>query len=164
MDGKTMMLALCLLLVPLLGRAQEIREQAIDILPADNDSTLFSDPDIQQNVEQWLLEMPTTIARNPESLLDPVEPDFLSKAGLKDEPNYPTIDWKGLMCESKIAKTNFQLGKMGQWWQAQKQVQAGGAMTVGVSVSVSLGTILKKIFGNKKQKRREKLQQILDEY
>jgi hypothetical protein len=37
-------------------------------------------------------------------------------------------------------------------------------MTIGVTVGIPLGKILKKLFPSKKRKRREELQKILEEY
>ena len=117
-----MMLTMCSLLVPRAGMAQEVNhERKVDILPADNDSTYFSDPAIRENMEKWLHEMPTVVAPNASNILEPIEPDFLAKVALKDKPNFPKIDMAGIMSESEEAKTNFQLGKMGQWWQNQKE-------------------------------------------
>ena len=165
MGKEAMMLLLGTLLVPLAGKAQEVnREKKVDILPADDDSTHFSDPTIREDFEQWLNQMPTTIAKNPDDILQPVEPDFLSIVAPKDKPNLPQIDYEGLMKESETAKTNFQLAKQGEFLQRQKQEQAGGAMTIGVTVGIPLGKILKKLFPSKKRKRREELQKILDEY
>jgi hypothetical protein len=165
MSRKRMMLTMCSLLVSLAGMAQEVNhERRVDILPADDDSTHFSDPAIRDNMEKWLNEMPTVVARHPNNILEPIEPDFLSKVALKDEPNFPKIDWEGMMSDSKCAETNFQLGKMGQWWQNQKENQAGGAMMIGVTVKIPISVLMRKIFPDKKRKRRERLQKILDEY
>lgn len=165
MGEKWMMLMLCSLLVPLAGMAQEVNhERRVDILPADNDSTYFSDPAIRENMEKWLHEMPTVVAPNASNILEPIEPDFLAKVALKDKPNFPKIDMAGIMSESEEAKTNFQLGKMGQWWQNQKENQAGGAMMLGVTIKIPISVLMRKIFPDKKKKRRERLQKILDEY
>lgn len=165
MGKEAMMLLLCTLLVPLAGMAQEVnREKKVDILPADDDSTHFSDPAIREDFEKWLNQMPTTIAQPPNDILQPVEPDFLSIVAPKDKPNHPQIDYEGLMKESETAKTNFQLAQQGKFLQRQKQEQAGGAMTIGVSISIPLSKILEKIFPSKKKKRRKELQKILDEY
>lgn len=115
-------------------------------------------------MEKWLNEMPAVVAPNTSNILEPIEPDFLSKVALKDEPNFPKIDWEGMMSDSKCAETNFQLGKMGQWWQNQKESQAGGAMMIGVTVKIPISVLMRKIFPDKKRKRRERLQKILDEY
>lgn len=159
------MLTMCSLLVSLAGMAQEVNhERRVDILPADDDSTHFSDPAIRDNMEKWLNEMPAVVAPNTSNILEPIEPDFLSKVALKDEPNFPKIDWEGMMSDSKCAETNFQLGKMGQWWQNQKESQAGGAMMIGVTVKIPISVLMRKLFPDKKRKRRERLQKILDEY
>ena len=166
MDRKMLMVVLCSLLMPLAGAAQVVNdERRIDIAPADRDSTDFSDPEIRENMEKWLNEMPTTVARHPNNILEPVEPEFLSKVGLKDEPTFPKIDWEGMMRESESARINGELGIQGGWWRRQQQEQAGGAMTIGVTIPIPIGLLLKKILGpSKKQKRRERLQKILDEY
>ena len=67
-----MMLTMCSLLVPLAGMAQEVNhERRVDILPADNDSTYFSDPAIRENMEKWLNEMPTVVRPTPATFWNP---------------------------------------------------------------------------------------------
>ena len=129
----------------------------------------------QEKKEHWLSEhfklskMPNTIAPNQNDILAPVEPDFLAKAALKDKPNFVKTDWKGIMTMPKCAEQNAQLERWGKWLTRQRQEQVGGAMTIGISVSLGLQEIVNFLCGklkkkSKRQKRKEKLQKILEEY
>jgi hypothetical protein len=120
-------------------------------------------------MEEWLSKMPNTIAPNQNDILAPVEPDFLAKAALKDRPNFVEPDWKGIMTTPHCTEQNMQLERWGKWISRQPQEQAGGAMTVGISVSVGIQEIVNFLCGklkikSKRQKRKEKLQKILEEY
>ena len=170
MIGRLSMLILILLFISSLARGQDNRHEhgvPQQILPADSGD--YSDPSIQRDMEEWLSKMPNTIAPNQNDILAPVEPDFLAKAALKDKPNFVEPDWKGIMTTPHCTEQNMQLERWGKWISRQPQEQAGGAMTAGISVSVGLQEIVNFLCGklkikSKRQKRKEKLQKILEEY
>ena len=164
------LLFLLIMFLPDIARGQDINHEhgvPQQILPAD--SSDFSDPSIQRDMEEWLSKMPTTVAPNQNDILAPIEPECLTKAALKDSPNFVEPDWKGIMTMPKCAEQNAQLERWGKWLTRQRQEQVGGAMTIGVGVSVGIqdviSYVLKKLkIKSKRQKRREKLQKILEEY
>ena len=60
-----------------------------------------------------------------------------------------------------------QLAYQSHWLDEQRKSQTGGAMTIGVNPLHLLGYLLHKLFPDrksKKQREREKLQRILDNY
>ena len=73
------------------------------------------------------------------------------------------------MMSPHCAETNHQLEHWGKWLHGQSQVQAGGAMTIGIDLGTIIQPALKKLLKklnikSKRQKRREKLEKILEEY
>ena len=162
--------ALLFLLLPMTAVAQDIRrEQEVTVHTELPDTSNYSDPSIRQDMEEWLSKMPTVIAPNESHILDPIEPDFLGKMALKDKPNFLEPDWEGIMITSKTAETNHQLEHWGKWLAGQSQVQAGGAMTIGIDLGTIIQPALKKLLKklnikSKRQRQREKLEKILEEY
>lgn len=167
---------LCLTFWTVGAMAQETRDGKRDIdvkeTPLPTDSLGFSDPSIRENFEEWLSHMPSTVAPNPNDILAPVEPDFLSKVALKDEPNFPEINWKDILSSSNC---NEDLQYWSKWLERQRKEQAGGAMTIGADVFSLVGYIVSKffprkalkhqtVFKTKTQKRRERLEKILEDY
>ena len=64
-------------------------------------------------------------------------------------------------------RTEMQLAYHSHWLEEQHKMQEGGAMTIGINPLHVLGYVLQKLFPNrksKKQREREKLQRILDNY
>lgn len=163
-----MILALCIL--PATAGAQDIRRNGeVTVHTELPDTSNYSDPSIRQNMEEWLSRMPTAIAPNESHILDPIEPDFIGKVALKDDPHFLEPDWKGIMTVSRSAETNYQLEQQGKWLAAQSQVQAGGAMTIGIDLGTIIQPAIKKLLEklnikSKRQRRRERLEQILEEY
>ena len=64
-------------------------------------------------------------------------------------------------------RTDMQLAYQSHWLEEQRKAQQGGAMTIGVSPLSLIALVIDKILPkrkSKKQRQREKLQQILDNY
>jgi len=163
-----MILALCI--IPVTSDAQDVRRNGEVTMHTElPDTSNYSDPSIRQNMEEWLSRMPTVVAPNESHILDPIEPDFIGKAALKDKPNILEPDWKGIMTVSHSTATNYQLEQQGKWLAAQSQVQAGGAMTIGIDLGTIIQPAIKKLLKklnikSKRLRRRERLEQILEEY
>ena len=137
-------------------------------LPAD--SLGFSDPSIRKNFEEWLSRMPSTVAPNPNDILAPVEHDFLSKVALKDEPDFPEINWKDVLSSSHC---DADLQYWSKWLERRRKEQQreGGAMTIGADVFSLVGFLVSKLFPRKAsshktkaQRHRERLEKILEDY
>ncbi len=134
--------------------------------PLPTDSLGFSDPSIREHLDEWLSRMPSTIVPNQNDILAPVESDFLSKAALKDEPNFPEINWEGVMGS---ANCDADLQFWSKWLVRQRKEQEGGAMMIGADVFSLVGFLVSKLFPRKvhktkAQKRRERLEKILEDY
>ena len=64
-------------------------------------------------------------------------------------------------------RTDMRLAYQSHWLEEQRKEQQAGAMTIGVNPISLIGCLISKLFPHrksKKQREREKLKQILDNY
>ena len=116
--------------------------------------------------EKWLQEMPTTVAPNPNGILEPVEPDFRKDIALKPGQGMVPIDYARLNAPV-ISREDALMIHWGK--QMEQQRKEPGAMTIGVPVLLVAQYLLQKILPESwlkspREKHRERLKKILDEY
>lgn len=116
--------------------------------------------------EEWLRGMPTTIAPNPNGILEPVEPDFLKDIPLKPGQGVVPIDYARLNAPV-LSKEDAQMIYWGK--QLEDQHKEPGAMTIGIPVLAIAQYLIVKLLPkdwlkSPRERHREKLQKILDEY
>lgn len=154
MNKHVVVIAYVCLSVALMARAQV----------ADDDKKRLRADSLKQDYEEWLLHEPqqpvlqdTLTARQQMPELPVVEPEKL----------YPQRPPVSLVIMTPRLKTDMRLAYQSHWLEEQRKAQQGGAMTIGANPLALLGYLLHKIFPHrksKKQRKREELQRILDNY
>lgn len=116
--------------------------------------------------EEWLRGMPTTVAPNPNGILEPVEPDFLKNVALKPGQGMVPMD----MTRFQVPVLSREDALMIYWGkQMEQQRNEPGAMTIGIPIIALAQYLLPKILPDSwlkspREKHRERLKKILDEY
>ena len=154
-------LLLLALAVPLGANAQTERPEMTVMAPESGQEQPHS-----EEFEAWLRAMPTTVAPNPNGIMEPVEPDFLKDIALKPGQGMPVIDHQRLHMPV-LSKEDAEMIYWGK--QLEQQRREPGAMTIGVPILPALSYLLHKILPDWKlktprERRRERLQRILDAY
>ena len=119
-------------------------------------------PDSTKNdFEEWLRNEPIKPELHDSSALSPIPPSMMRIDPSKIQPKHPPIS-----INIKL-RTNMQLAYQSHWLEEQRKEQKGGAMTIGVNPLNLIAIVIHKLFPkhkSKKQRERERLQQILDNY
>lgn len=148
---------ICLLLkaIALAGWAQTTDDKKSLSLPPDS---------AKSDYEEWLRnEPPKTIVRDS-SILQPLPPQMSIVNPQNLKPKHPSIS---VVIMTPALRTDMQLAYQSHWLEEQRKAQLGGAMTMGFNPLSLIGWAVRKIFPkrkSKKQRQREQLQQILDNY
>ena len=96
--------------------------------------------------------------------ISPIPPSIPVDDPMKLNPKHPPIS---INIMTPQLRTEMQLAYQSRWLENQRKDQVGGAMTIGINPLNLLGYLLYKLFPDrksKKQREREKLQRILDNY
>ena len=154
MDYRRYLLILLLLALATMVRAQV--EEGVKRLHVP-DST-------KNDFEEWLRNEPIKPELHDSSALSPIPPSMMRIDPSKIQPKHPPISINIMTPE---LRTDMQLAYHSHWLEEQRKEQKGGAMTIGVSPISLIALVIHKLFPkhkSKKQRERERLQQILDNY
>ena len=157
-----------LITLSLLALAVMVRAQHSEL----QSQTVTTDS-IKEDFEEWLRHKP-----KPSELDKPLAPHSDNKLFTRPLPPSTGIIDPRLLAKkeqppvsavimTQKLRTDMQLAYQSHWLEEQRKAQKGGAMTVGVNPIALIGWVLYKIFPHRKsrkQRERERLQQILDNY
>ena len=118
----------------------------------------------KDDYEEWLRNEPLKPELRDSSALSPIPPSMMRLDPSKIKPKHPPIS---INIMTPQLRTDMQLAYQSHWLEEQRKAQQGGAMTIGVSPLSLIALVIDKILPkrkSKKQRYREKLQQILDNY
>ncbi len=131
----------------------------------DGDRKSIHLPDsTKSDYEEWLRNEPLKVAGRDSSFLQPLPPQKVVEHPHNLAPKHQPV---AINIMTPDLRTNMQLAYQSHWLEEQRKEQAGGAMTIGVNPVALIGWVIYKIFPerkSKKQRKREKLQRILDNY
>lgn len=149
------------LLFPAVLSAQTENRGTVTIVPE-------KEPESKHDAEfeKWLQEMPTTVAPNPNGILEPVEPDFRKDIALKPGQGLVPMDYARLNAPV-LSKEDAQMIYWGK--QLEQQRKEPGAMTIGIPVLAIAQYLMTKILPDDwlkspRERRLERRKKILEEY
>jgi hypothetical protein len=145
---------LSLLALAMMVRAQDVEDRKRMHVP---DSA-------KSDFEEWLRNEPLRPELHDSTALTPVEPSDLKLDPSKIKPMHPPISINIMTPE---LRNDMRLAYQSHWLEEQRKAQQGGAMTIGVNPLSLIALVIHKLFPkhkSKKQRERERLQQILDNY
>ena len=114
--------------------------------------------------EEWLRNEPPRPAPHDSTALRPLPPRIDMPEPRELGPEKAPVS---VVIMTPKLRTDMQLAYQSHWLEEQRKAQVGGAMTIGVNPLSLIAWAVKKIFPrrkSKKQRQREKLKQILDNY
>lgn len=130
----------------------------------DDDKRRLRPDSTKTDYEEWLRNEPQESPMHDSIALRPLPPS-LPRA--RAEQLMPSRTKVSIPIMTPALKTDMQLAYQSHWLEEQRKEQQGGAMMVGVSPMAIIGYVLSKLFPHRKSKKereREKLQRILDNY
>ena len=154
MDYRRYIMILSLLALAIMVRAQV--EEGVKRLHVP-DST-------KNDFEEWLRNEPIKPELHDSSALSPIPPSMMRIDPSKIQPKHPPVSINIMTPE---LRTDMRLAYHSHWLEEQRKAQQGGAMTIGVNPLNLIAIVIHKLFPkhkSKKQRERERLQQILDNY
>lgn len=119
---------------------------------------------LKSDYEEWLRNEPMKPSLRDSQALAPLPPSIPLPSPQQLKPDHPKIS---INIMTPTLRTDMQLAYQSHWLEQQRKEQQGGAMMIGVNPLSLVGIVLHKLFPHrksKKQRQREKLQQILDNY
>jgi hypothetical protein len=131
----------------------------------DNDRKSIHLPDsVRYDYEEWLRNEPKRDIVHDSSKLQPLPPQLPVVDPQKLKPKHSPVS---VTIMTPALRTDMRLAYQSHWLEEQRKEQKGGAMMVGVNPLSIVAWVVQKIFPkhkSKKQRQREQLQQILDNY
>ena len=118
----------------------------------------------KSDYEEWLRNEPLRPELHDSTAISPIPPSMMRVDPSKIKPQHPPISINIMTPE---LRTEMALAYQSHWLEEQRKAQQGGAMTIGVNPLSLLALVIDKIMPkrkSKKQRYREQLQQILDNY
>ena len=156
---------LSLLTLAIMVRAQDVENRKRILLPdSAKNATPHSDQKSENDFEEWLRNEPIRPELHDSSAIRPIEPSMMRVDPSKIKPKQPAISINIMTPE---LRTDMRLAYHSHWLEEQRKAQQGGAMTIGVNPLSLIAIVIHKLFPkhkSKKQRERERLQQILDNY
>ena len=147
------------MILSLLALAMMVRAQV------EEDRKRLHVPDsAKSDYEEWVRNEPLKPELHDSLAISPIEPSDLKLDPSKIKPKHPPISIKIITPE---LRNDMRLAYQSHWLEEQRKAQQGGAMTIGVNPLSLLALVIDKIMPkrkSKKQRYREQLQQILDNY
>ena len=154
MDYRRYVIMLSLLALAITVRAQVDENRKHVHIP---DST-------KDDFEEWLRNEPIRPELHDSTAISPVVPSTMRADPSKLKPKQPPVSINIMTPE---LRTDMRLAYHSHWLEEQRKAQQGGAMTIGVNPLSLIAIVIHKLFPthkSKKQRERERLQQILDNY
>ena len=147
------------MILSLLALAMMVRAQV------EGDVKRMHVPDsAKSDFEEWLRNEPLRPELHDSTALTPVEPSDLKLDPSKIKPMHPPVSINIITPE---LRNDMRLAYHSHWLEEQRKAQQGGAMTIGVNPLSLIALVIHKLLPkhkSKKQRERERLQQILDNY
>ena len=147
------------MILSLLALAMMVRAQV------EEDRKRLHVPDsAKSDYEEWVRNEPLKPELHDSLAISPIEPSDLKLDPSKIKPKHPPISIKIITPE---LRNDMRLAYQSHWLEEQRKAQQGGAMTIGVNPLSLIALVIHKLFPkhkSKKQRQRERLQQILDNY
>lgn len=165
MDNRRYVIMLSMLILAIMVRAQ-VDENRKHVLVPDSAKNALppSDQRSKSDFEEWLRNEPVRPELHDSAAISPIEPSAMRVDPSKIKPKYPPVTINIITPE---LQNDMRLAYHSHWLEEQRKSQQGGAMSIGVSPLSLIAFVIHKIFPkhkSKKQRQRERLQQILDEY
>ena len=154
MDYRRYVIMLSLLALAMMVRAQV--EEGVKRLHVPDSA--------KSDYEEWLRNEPIKPELHDSSALSPIPPSMMRLDPSKIKPKHPPISINIITPE---LRNDMRLAYQSHWLEEQRKAQQGGAMTIGVNPLSLIALVIHKLFPkhkSKKQRQRERLQQILDNY
>ena len=148
-----------MMMLSLLTLAMAVRAQ-VD----ENKQRLHLPDSVKNDFEEWLRNEPVRPEQKESTAIAPLPPSGAIVDPQKLQPKHPDIS---INIMTPALRQDMELAYQSHFLEEQRKSQAGGAMTVGVSPLSLIGYVLRKIFPgrkSRKQREREQLQYILDNY
>ena len=156
---------LSLLTLAIMVRAQDVENRKRILLPdSAKNASPHADQKSENDFEEWLRNEPIRPELHDSSAIRPIEPSMMRVDPSKIKPKQPAISINIMTPE---LRTDMRLAYHSHWLEEQRKEQKGGAMTIGVSPLSLIALVIHKLFPkhkSKKQRQREQLKQILDNY
>ena len=157
------MLSLLILAVAAKGQVDENKSR-IQVPDSMKFATPHSDQKSENDFKEWLRNEPLQPSQNDSMAISPIPPSIPVDDPMKLNPKHPPIS---INIMTPKLRTDMQLAYQSHWLEEQRKAQQGGAMTIGINPLSLLALVIDKIMPkrkSKKQRYREQLQQILDNY
>ena len=154
MDCRRYLLILLLLALANMVRAQDVENRKHIHLP---DSA-------KSDFDEWLRNEPIRPELHDSTAISPIEPSMMRMDPSKIKPVYPPVSINIITPE---LRNDMRLAYQSHWLEEQRKAQKGGAMTIGVNPLSLIALVIHKLFPkhkSRKQRERERLQEILDHY
>ena len=156
---------LSLLDLAIMVRAQDVEnKKRIHVPDSAKNATPHSDHSSENDFEEWLRNEPIRPEVHDSSALSPIEPSTMRLDPSKIKPKHPPIS---INIMTPKLRNDMRLAYQSHWLEEQRKDQKGGAMTIGVNPLSLIAIVIHKLFPkhkSKKQRQREQLKQILDNY
>ena len=130
----------------------------------DDRKRLHVPDSVNSDFEEWLRNEPLRPQRNDTMAISPMPPSLPVTVPMKLKPQHPPLS---IPIMTPRLRTDMRLAYQSHWLEEQRKSQVGGAMTIGINPLSVIGFLAYKLFPDrksKKQREREKLQRILDNY
>ena len=165
MDYRRYLMILSLLALAMMVRAQDVENRKrIHVPDSAKNATPHSDQKSENDFDEWLRNEPIKPELRDSSTLRPLPPSIPTIDPTKIKPKRPPITINIMTPE---LRNDMRLAYHSHWLDEQRKAQQGGAMTIGVNPLSLIALVIHKLFPkhkSKKQRQREQLQQILDNY
>lgn len=165
MEYRRHLIILLLLALAIMVRAQDVEnKKRIHVPDSAKNATPHSDQKSENDFEEWLRNEPIRPELHDSSAIRPIEPSMMRVDPSKIKPTHPPVS---INIISPELRNDMRLAYHSHWLEEQRRAQQGGAMTIGVNPLSLIAIVIHKIFPkrkSKKQRERERLQQILDNY
>ena len=165
MDFRRHLMILSLLALATMVRAQGVEDKKrIHVPDSAKNATPYSDQSSENDFEEWLRNEPIRPELHDSSAIRPIEPSTMRLDPSKIKPTHPPVSINIITPE---LRNDMRLAYQSHWLEEQRKAQKGGAMTIGANPLSLIAIVIHKLFPkhkSKKQRQREQLQQILDNY
>ena len=165
MDFRRHLMILSLLTLAIMVRAQDVENRKRILLPdSAKNASPHADQKSENDFEEWLRNEPIRPELHDSTAISPVVPSTMRADPSKLKPKQPQVSINIMTPE---LRTDMRLAYHSHWLEEQRKAQQGGAMTIGVNPLSLIAIVIHKLFPkhkSKKQRERERLQQILDNY
>ena len=131
---------------------------------AEDRKRLHKPDSVKSDFEEWLRNEPLRPEHHDSTTISPLPPSMSIPDPMDIKPGSSSVS---IPIMTPALRTDMQLAAQGHWLEEQRKSQVGGAMTIGVNPLSLISYVFHKIFPrrkSKKQRERERLKQILDNY